>query len=112
MTWRWKKMFVFQFLISILLFMVLFFGIGFILNMLLKTSWIMAIFYPIIVIMIVDNQSSLDYFTQPQDAVHQAIQRIISLAPSDVTILSVGFVGAIISGVVIKMLRQNGYQMF
>lgn len=105
-------MFIFQFLISILLFMVLFFGIGFILNMLLKTSWVMAILYPFVVIMIVDNESTLKYITQPGEAVHNAIQRTVSLAPSDITILSMGFVGAIISGVVIKMLRQNGYQMF
>ncbi len=105
-------MFIFQFLISILLFMVLFFGIGFILNMLLKTSWLMAILYPIVVIVIADNESTMAYVTQPREAFHNAIQGLISLAPSDITILSMGFVGAVVSGVVIKMLRQNGYQMF
>lgn len=80
--------------------------------MLLKTSWIMAILYPFIVIMMTDNQSTFQYVIHPVTAVHQAGQRLMSLAPTDITILTTGFIGAILSGVVIKMLRQNGYQMF
>ena len=40
------------------------------------------------------------------------VQGLDSSAPSNISLLSMGFVGAVVSGVVIKMLRQNGYQMF
>ncbi|MFD6443434.1 YuiB family protein, partial [Peribacillus sp. NPDC060186] len=40
-------------IISILLFFILFFGIGFLLNMLFRSSWIMVILFPIVFIIIV-----------------------------------------------------------
>ncbi|MEH7225868.1 YuiB family protein [Bacillus sp. JJ1566] len=99
-------------LISMLLFFVLFFGIGFILNMLLRMSWIMAIIYPVIALAIVQEVSFLDYFTSPGNAFRSLGNSIMTLAPLDITILLSGLAGAILSGVVIKLLRKKGYRMF
>ena len=99
-------------MISMLLFFVLFFGIGFLLNMLLRMSWIMAIIYPIVCILIVDNVRFTEYFTSPGSSFSSLGERILSLALADVLILVSGFAGAIVSGIVIKMLRKRGYQMF
>lgn len=98
--------------ISMILFFVLFFGIGFLLNMLLRMSWIMAIIYPIIGIRIIDKVSVSEYFTNSKIAFSELGQRIISLQPADMLILSSGMLGALLAGVVIKMLRKRGYQMF
>ncbi|MFD2215895.1 YuiB family protein [Metabacillus endolithicus] len=99
-------------LISMLLFLVLFFGIGFLLNMLLRMSWIMAIVYPIVCIFIVDNVKFIEYFRSPSDSFAQLGDKMMSLALADLLILSCGLIGAILSGVIIKMLRKSGYQMF
>ncbi|WP_456279343.1 YuiB family protein [Bacillus sp. AK128] len=99
-------------LISLLLFFVLFFGIGFLLNMLLRATWVMAIIYPIIFVFIVDNIRFIDYFTNTQASFSQLGQRVTSLAVADITILLFGLLGAICSGLVIKTLRSKGYQMF
>ncbi|PGT89247.1 MULTISPECIES: YuiB family protein [Bacillaceae] len=99
-------------LISMLLFLVLFFGIGFLLNMLLRMSWIMAIVYPIVCIFIVDNVKFIEYFRSPSDSFSQLGDKMMSLALADLLILSCGLIGAILSGVIIKMLRKSGYQMF
>jgi len=92
--------------------MVLFLGIGFILNMLLRKTWVMAVIYPIIVILIVDKISFFKYFTEPSASFQSLAKHLTSLGSADVIILSSGFVGAILSGIIIKFLRKNGYQMF
>lgn len=99
-------------IISMLLFLVLFFGIGFLLNMLLRMSWIMAILYPIIAIFIIDNVRFIEYFRDSKNAFDTLGQKLTSLATADVLILSSGFAGALVAGIVIKLLRKNGYQMF
>ncbi|MGG5252822.1 YuiB family protein [Neobacillus sp. SM06] len=99
-------------LISVLLFFVLFFGIGFLLNMLLRMSWIVAVIYPVISILIIDKIRFIEYFTHTGAAVKDLWQRILSLGAADVIILSSGLAGAITAGIVIKLLRKNGYQMF
>lgn len=101
-----------QIMISILLFMVLFFGIGFIVNMLLRSSWAVAIAYPIIVILIIDDVHMYEYVTDFQRSVVALKQQFLSLRLVDIVILSSGFLGAIISGIVIRILRARGYQMF
>ncbi|GAA0428642.1 YuiB family protein [Lentibacillus halophilus] len=101
-----------QFIMSILLFFVIFFGLAFILNMLVRQTWLMAIIYPFIVIMIVDDISTARYFTEPGYAFTKAAARFTEITFADITILGAGFVGTIVSGFVIRFLRKSGYQMF
>jgi purine-cytosine permease-like protein len=99
-------------IISMLLFFVLFFGIGFLLNMLLRMSWIMTIIYPLITVFIVDKVRFIEYFTNSKQAFAELGEKLLSLATADLLILSSGLAGAIVAGIVINMLRKNGYQMF
>lgn len=99
-------------IISMLLFFVLFFGIGFLLNMLLRMSWIMAVIYPLIAIFIIDQVRLIEYFTNSGEAFTDLGGRISNLAMADVLILSSGLAGAILAGIVIRLLRKKGYQMF
>lgn len=101
-----------QLVISMVLFVILFFGIGFLLNMVLRSTWIMALAYPIIVILIVDNVGFFDYFTAPAASFSLLGADLMALQLVDLLVLICGFVGAIIAGIVIKMLRVRGYQMF
>jgi len=106
------QMTIFVLPISMLLFFVLFFGIGFILNMLLRMSWIMAIIYPVVSIFIVDKVTFSEYFTNTGGALQDLGNRFMSLAVADILILSSGMAGALVAGVTIKLLRKSGYQMF
>lgn len=81
-----------QLIISIPLFFVLTFGIGFILNMILKTTWLPLVVYLGIVIYFL---FSLSTFHVP-----------------DLTVLFSGLAGAIGGGWTIKTLRAKGYRMF
>ena len=101
-----------QGMLSVLIFMVMFFGIGFLLNMLLRKTWLMALVYPIVVILIIDEVQFFDYFTSPVMAFQALGEKLISLTLVDIIVLSGGLLGAIIAGFVIKALRKNGYQMF
>ncbi|GIN88628.1 putative membrane protein YuiB [Heyndrickxia sporothermodurans] len=99
-------------IISMLLFFVLFFGIGFILNMLLRMTWLMAIIYPIVAILIIDNVRFLEYFTHSGYAFGQLGKKISALMAPDIMILLSGFIGALVAGIVMKLLRKKGYRMF
>jgi hypothetical protein len=99
-------------IISMLLFFVLFFGIGFLLNMLLRMSWIMAVIYPLIAIFIIDKYRLIEYFTNSGEAFGDLGKRVSQLAVADVLILSSGMAGAVLAGIIIKLLRKKGYQMF
>lgn len=101
-----------QLVVSVLLFFVLFFGIGFILNMILRMTWIMAVIYPIVVILIVDDVKFIEYFTNPSQSFTTLWKQLLSLQIVDIIILLSGFIGAIASGYTIKILREKGYQMF
>lgn len=101
-----------QLILSMLIFIVMFFGIGFLLNMLLRATWFMAFLYPIVVIFIVDNVSFLDYFFKAGTAFPALGHRLASLQLADILILASGLLGAIIAGIVMKILRKMGYQMF
>ncbi|MET3683643.1 hypothetical protein ABID56_001752 [Alkalibacillus flavidus] len=100
-----------MFVLSVLFF-VLFFGIGFILNMLLRSTWVMAIIFPIVVVLIVDDVSMTSYFTQPGEAFPALVNDLVNLQVVDMVILTIGFIGTIVSGIVIRILRAKGYQMF
>ncbi|KAB2332949.1 YuiB family protein [Cytobacillus gottheilii] len=106
------QMTIFVLPISMLLFFVLFFGIGFILNMLLRMSWIMAIIYPVIAILIIDQVRFIEYFTNTGFAFSDLGTELSSLAMADILILSSGLAGAIVAGITIKLLRKKGYRMF
>ncbi|WP_428839320.1 YuiB family protein [Bacillus massilinigeriensis] len=95
-----------------LLFFVLFFGIGFLLNMLLRMSWVMAVIYPIVTIFIIDKVRFVEYFTDSRNAFGELGQKFSNLAPADILILGSGFAGALVAGFTIKQLRKKGYQMF
>lgn len=106
------QMTIFVLPISMLLFFVLFFGIGFILNMLLRMSWIMAIIYPIVAILIIDKVRFIEYFQNAKKSFSSLGSELSQLATADVLILSSGLAGAIVAGITIKILRNKGYQMF
>ncbi|MBN9655506.1 YuiB family protein [Halobacillus sp. GSS1] len=95
-----------------LLFFVLFFGISFLLNMILRSSWLMAFVYPIIVLFIVDDFPWTKYFSAPGDAFPTVVEQLMNLKLVDIVILASGFVGTIVAGIVIRKLRKSGYQMF
>ncbi|MBB5180892.1 purine-cytosine permease-like protein [Planomicrobium koreense] len=101
-----------QLMISVLLFFVMFFGIGFLLNMLLRMTWLMAIVYPIVVLLIIDDVGFFDYFTNPGESFTMLGNTLTSLTATDIAVLSAGMAGAITSGIVMKVLRKMGYQMF
>ncbi|UOQ94230.1 YuiB family protein [Halobacillus shinanisalinarum] len=101
-----------QFVVSMLLFFVLFFGIGFLINMILRTSWVMAVVYPVIVLLIVDNFEISHYFTETSSAFQTVFERLANLQVVDIVVLACGFAGTITAGIVIRLLRKLGYQMF
>lgn len=80
--------------------------------MLLRRTWLMSFIYPFVVLMIVDNISTLEYFSDPGGSFSTAFSRLMDVTVVDITILTAGFIGTIVSGLVIKFLRKNGYQMF
>src|SRR5690625_1081665 len=101
-----------QLFIGALLFFVIFFGISFILNMLLRRTWLMSFIYPIVVLLIVDKVTLKEYVSQPLDALATAFSNVINITLVDGIILLSGLAGTIVSGFVIKFLRKGGYQMF
>ena len=101
-----------QLIVSIILYFVIFFGIAFILNMLLRRTWLMSILYPFVMVITVDGISVIKYFTAPGESFSQTYDILIHLTPVDWMIFVSGFIGTIVSGIVIKFLRKSGYQMF
>ncbi|MFD2670663.1 YuiB family protein [Marinicrinis sediminis] len=90
--------------ILLLLFFVLLFGIGFILNMLLKTTWFPIYVYMIVMIPAViywqyDNSTNL-------------WGNVSGYQLADYLTAAGGFIGAYASGATIKTLRTKGYRMF
>lgn len=81
-----------QLIISIVLLFVFFFGIGFILNMILKTTWLPIIVYA----------GVAGYFVFQMKNIYAA----------DLTWIIAGLVGAVGSGLTIQTLRTKGYKMF
>lgn len=101
-----------QLIISFVLFFVMFFGIGFLLNMLLRMTWLMAIIYPVVVVLIIDEVSFLDYIFKPGTAFSLLMDKAAALQIVDIIILSGGFLGALVAGIVMIYLRKAGYRMF
>ncbi|CAD2080034.1 hypothetical protein JEODO184_01827 [Jeotgalicoccus meleagridis] len=101
-----------QLFISVLLYFVLFYGISFILNMILKMTWIMAVVYPVIVLWIIGRVSLFDYIFSPGEAFTTLWENIIGISFYDIIILGSGLLGIILAGLTIRFLRKSGYQMF
>ncbi len=72
----------------------------------------MAVIYPIVVIFIIDNVGFFTYFTAPGVAFPELGQQLANLKAADIIVLSSGMIGAILSGITNRMLRNRGYQMF
>lgn len=101
-----------QLFISVLLYFVLFYGISFILNMILKMTWIMAFVYPVIVLWIIGRVSLFDYIASPSESFGILWENIVGISIYDIVILGSGFIGNILAGMTIRYLRKAGYQMF
>ena len=101
-----------QLFISVLLYFVLFYGISFILNMILKMTWLMAYVYPVIVLWIIGRVSLFDYISEPGESFNILWQNIIGISVYEIIILGSGFIGIILAGMTIRYLRKAGYQMF
>lgn len=101
-----------QFVVSIMLYFVIFFGIAFILNMLLRRTWLMSILYPIVAIMIIDGIPAYDYFTNTSESFKLLGDTLAALKVADHVIMGAGLLGTIVSGITIRILRRNGYRMF
>lgn len=101
-----------QLIVSILLYFVIFFGIAFILNMLLRRTWLMSVLYPIVALLIIDGIPMMDYITNTSESFQILGDKIMALAFADYVIMGAGFLGTIVSGIVIKILRKSGYRMF
>lgn len=82
-----------QFVVSIVLFTVLGFGIGFILNMILKTTW-----FPVVIALGV--------------LVGALVYQKVVPGIWDAVILGCGMAGTVGSGWTIQTLRKKGYRMF
>lgn len=101
-----------QLIVGSLLFFVLFFGIAFIVNMLVRQTWVITLLYPIIIIIIVGDYSFFEYFTQPGSAFPAVIDIFTKMTLVEAVNLIFGFIGTIVAGIVMRALRKSGYQMF
>lgn len=107
-----ERIILIQAFLAILLFFIIFFGISFILNMLLRSTWIMSILYPVVIYFFIHKVPIKTYVQNPGEAFSQAFENILQIQLLDAIILLTGFLGTITSGLVIKILRRSGYQMF
>ncbi|WP_197482150.1 YuiB family protein [Oceanobacillus sp. Castelsardo] len=101
-----------QLFVSIILYFVMFFGIGFIVNMLIRKTWLMTYLYPFILIIMFDNLATWEYFVRPGQAFSTLGFKLVNLTSYDIILFVFGFLGTIMAGYVMKLLRKNGYQMF
>lgn len=101
-----------QLVVSFMLYFVMFFAISFIVNMLIRKTWFMTGLYPIIVLLIVDNISTIEYFKKPIASFKIAFSNLMQITPVDIILLSSGMLGTIVAGITVKYLRKSGYQMF
>ncbi|MGA8941263.1 MAG: YuiB family protein [Thermoactinomyces sp.] len=82
-----------QLIISIPLLFVLFFGLGFILNMILKTTWLPLVLFFAVVLY-----------------VGRDVTQIVTLV--NAVLFGSGLLGVLGGILAIRMLRSKGYQMF
>ena len=94
-----------QTIIAAVLFFVMMFGIGFILNMLLKTTWfpVILFFIVLIVLAIWSPWSESENPTMDNIGTYTLVYYIPIIG---------ALIGALVSGWAIKALRKGGYKMF
>jgi hypothetical protein len=92
-----------QLVIVTVLMFVLFFGIGFILNMLMKTTWFPIYGYIVLVI------GLLIYWAWGSGSL---AANLASYTYADYIPAIGGLIGAILSGTAIRTLRMKGFKMF
>lgn len=83
---------IYQFIVSIPLFLVLAFGLGFIINMIIKSTWLPSYLYIVVVAFLVYRSGAMNTL--------------------DAVILLSGLAGVVLSGIVMRILRKKGYRMF
>ncbi|SFE54092.1 Putative membrane protein [Paenibacillus algorifonticola] len=93
-----------QLIIATVLFLVMMFGIGFILNMLLKTTW-----FPIYMFIIVLVPF---YVWSTWDKTLSTSENFTSFTFIDLVPVFGALIGAYLSGWTIQALRKGGYKMF
>lgn len=91
-----------QLILLLLIAFTLMFGLGFILNMLLKTTWFPIYGYFALIIGVVYWSWGSGTF----------VDNLLGYTLSDGLAILSGLGGAVLSGVVIKTLRLKGYKMF
>lgn len=94
-----------QLIIATVLFFVMMFGIGFILNMLLKTTW-----FPIYLFVI--SLIPLGIWAPWDDQATPAISNFAHYTIFDYIPVIGALIGAWVSGWTIQALRKGGYKMF
>ncbi|TJY39887.1 hypothetical protein E5161_17725 [Cohnella pontilimi] len=87
-------------IVGSLLFFVLFFGIGFILNMLIKTTWLPLWLFVILVLPL-----GLWHFWKPELTLGSYAAMFLPPALASIA-------GTYVSGWTIRKLRRGGYKMF
>lgn len=92
-----------QMIIATVLMLVLFFGLGFILNMLMKTTWFPIYAYIALVIGLILYWSL---------GTGTFVSNLAEFTYVDYTPGVGGLIGAVLSGTAIKALRQRGFKMF
>ncbi|MNI09448.1 hypothetical protein D3C73_625200 [compost metagenome] len=92
-----------QLIIATVLMLVLFFGIGFILNMLMKTTWFPVYAYMLLIIGLVVYWAWGNGSLMSNLAEYTYVDLITGIG---------GLIGAVLSGSAIKTLRIRGFKMF
>ncbi|TYP71310.1 YuiB family protein [Paenibacillus methanolicus] len=93
-----------QLIIATVLFFVMMFGIGFILNMLLKTTW-----FPIYLLVLILVPV---YIWQTWDDSRTFAGNFTAFTFVDILPIIGAGIGAYVSGATIRALRRGGYKMF
>lgn len=98
-------------IVTVLMF-VLIFGIGFILNMLLKTTWLPIYLYGLLILFVIIwfwSKEGGSGFWREFGALAESLG---GFAFPDYAAAIGGLVGAVLSGSSIRTLRAKGYKMF
>ena len=94
---------IFQVLVIVVLAFVLIFGVGFIFNMLLKTTWFPIYAYAAVI------AGLFVYFEWGSE---NMLRNILTYGVIDWLAVLGGLAGAYVSGLAIKTLRARGFKMF